>query len=404
MASGGHCELLSQTDSTADCGLDRVACACPQQWLYLLGEGGVVYSEACNRIAGLDAAGVSAYRAFDAGATLEDLGGFRDADGCASTSDDGLKAIYELSQGVFPAEEAQAEWPAFDSSTLAPSRCGDPAIANIEIDGIPISLQYPPGPLANLCRDYFRNCPATERQPRCSLSAQQTDKGWAILGNGIEFMPSLQEQQLGLGLLHAARSLLYAQGNYDVAFHAAMVANGDCGIMLSAPRECGKSTLAAYLVMQGFDLLTDEPALLNLDTWSVKSLRLPISLKQGSWHILRQQWPDLTSTPVHLRSDGTKIRLAHPSEQHFSSRARPLTHFVFPHYDPDSEVRVESISPFQTLSLLTNGGMLFATHIAQDGFEKFLKLVCRTPAYRMHYASLQQADRMLREVGCFAAG
>jgi hypothetical protein len=48
--------------------------------------------------------------------------------------------------------------------------------------------------------------------------------------------------------------------------------------------------------------------------------------------------------------------------------------------------------------------MLFARHIARDGFENFLKLVCLMPAYRIHYGSLPQADKMLREVGCFATG
>jgi len=411
MASGGHCELPFPRDSTANCGLDRFACACPQQWLYLLsdllGDGGVVYSEVRNRFAGLDAAGVSAYRAFDAGATLEDLGRLPVADSCASTAGEGLQAVYELSQGIFPTEDAPAEWPALAPptlapSTFAPSRCGDLAIVNIEIDGIPVSLQYPPGPLASLCRDYFRNCPITERQARCRLSAQKEENGWAIYVNGRKFLPLPLEQQLGLGLMHAARSLLYAQGEYDVAFHAAMVAHDDCGIMLSAPRECGKSTLAAYLVTQGFDLLTDEPALLDLDTRSVKSLRLPISLKQASWPILRQQWPDLASTPVHIRSDGTKIRLAHPAQQRCSSRARPLTQIVFPHYCPDSEARVESMPPFLTLRFLIDGGMSLARHIVREDFESFLKLVCLTPAYRIHYASQQAADRMLREVGCFA--
>jgi hypothetical protein len=393
----------------AVCGWDRVDRVCPQQWLYLFGDGGVVYSEARNRFAGLDAAGVLAYRALEAGATLEDLGEFRAADGSASTSDDGLKAIYELSQGIFPAEDEPAEWPAldpstFDSSTFTPSGCGDPVVANIEanieIDGIPISLQYPPEPLASLCRDYFRNCPITEWQPRCCLSAQQTENGWAIYVNGREFMLLDGEQQLGLGLLHAARSLLYAQGNYDVAFHAAMVAHGDCGILLSAPRECGKSTLAAYLVTQGFDLLTDEPTLLNLDTRSVKPLPLPVSLKQGSWSILEQYLPRLTTALVHTRSDGTKIRLTHPSEERRSPEARRMTQILFPHYRPACEARVESISPFHSLRLLTDGGMLFAKHIGREGFENFLRLVCLTPAYRIQYGSLRDAERMLREAGC----
>jgi hypothetical protein len=406
MAFGGHCELLFPGDKAVPAvtgsqigerSFDRVACARPQQWLYLLGDGGVVYSEVNNRFAGLDVAGVAAYRAFDAGATLEDLYRLGVVDDIASTSGEGLKAVYELSQGIFPTEDAQAEWPAFD-----PSACRDTATANVEIDGIPVSLQYPPEPHASLCRDYFRNGPTTEKQARCCLSAQLTESGWAIYVNGVEFLALHQEQQLGLGLLHAARSLLYAQSDYDVAFHAAMVAQDDGGIMLSAPRESGKSTLAAYLVTQGFDLLTDEPALLNLDTSSVKALRLPVSLKQASWPILQGQWPDLADAPIHLRSDGTKIHLAHPSEERYSSRARPLTHIAFPHYRPASEPRIEYISPFHTLRCLNNAGMLFARHIARDSFEDFLNLVCLTPAYRIHYGSLQEADRMLREVGCLA--
>jgi hypothetical protein len=382
----------------SECDLHRIACASPQQWLYLLGDDGVIYSEVNNRFAGLDAAGVSAFRAFDAGATLEDLRRLVVMDD-TSASNEGLNSIYDLSRGIFPAEDTPAQWPPFRSSKFK-----DAAIANIEIDGIPISLQYPPGSLASWCHDYFRSCAITEREARCCLSAQQTEGAWAIYVNGVELLPLLQEEQLGLGLLHAARSLLYAQGDHDVAFHAAMVARDDCGIMLSAPRECGKSTLAAHLVTQGFDFLADEPALLNLDTSSVKCLRLPVSLKQESWPILQQHWPDLANSPVHVRSDGTKIRLAHPPEERYSSLARPITHIVFPRYSPASEAQVESISPFHALCLLNNGGMLFARHIARDGFEAFLKLVCFTPAYRIHYSSLREADRLLREIGCFATG
>ncbi|MFC5865059.1 hypothetical protein ACFPT7_22310 [Acidicapsa dinghuensis] len=372
--------------------VEGVACACPRQWLYLLGEGGVVYSELQNRFAGLNPAGVSAYRAFEAGASLEDLRTIPDADHFTSTSGEELQTVYKLSQGTFPDEDASPEWP-----TLNLSSCGDPANVTIEIDGNPISLRYPPGRLARLCLDYFRGCPITNRQPRCYLSAQQTGNGWAIYVNDCEFLVLQRKQQLGLGLMHAARSFLNVQGDYDVAFHAAMAAQEDRGILLCAARECGKSTLAAHLVAQGFDLLTDEPALLDLDTWSVKSLSVPISLKQGSWPVLQRQWPDLASAPVHIRSDGTKIRLAHPSKERCSSRARRLTQIVFPHYCPGSKARVESMSPFQTLRCLIDGGMLLHRRVARDGFEKFLRLISLTPAYEIHYPSLQEADRMLRE-------
>jgi hypothetical protein len=353
----------------------------------------VVYSEVRNRFAGLDAAGVSAYRAFDAGAQVEDLRFSGNDQGLTSAASDALEAIHALSQGGFPGEGGPEAWPALD-----PSSCEDPATATVEIDGIPVSLHYPSGESERRCQDYFRNCPPTGRPPRCCLSAQPEKNAWVIRVNGREFLTLEREHQIGLGLMHAARALLYAEGDYDIAFHAAMVAHGNRGIMLCAPRECGKSTLAAYLVAQGFELLADEPALLHLDTWSVQALRLPISLKQGSWSSLREHWPQLAEAPVHVRSDGTKICLAHPTDEHRSTAPRRVTQLVFPHYGASSVPHAESLLPLHTLRLLSDGGMLLAKHFARDDFETFLKWVCVTPAYKLEYPSLQEACTLLRQI------
>lgn len=355
-----------------------------------------MYSEARNRFAGLDAAGVAAYRAFDAGAEVEDLRVISDRHE-SETASGGLEAVHALAQGIFPDEstdEDVEDWPGPD---LSISTFRDST--NIEIHGIPVAFAYPAGPCEELCRDIFGNCARTDKAALWRLSARPTENGWAIYINDRKFF-SLRHEQLGLGLMHAARSLLYAKGKYDVAFHAAMIAIGDCGLMLCAPREWGKSTLTSYLVTHGFEFLADEPALLHLDTWSVSPLHLPISLKQGSWPILRQWWPQLDNTPVHLRSDGTKIRMAHPTQESCSSRSRRLTHIVFPHYAPSSAAQVESLSLLQTLRLLNEGGMLLAKQFGREDFEALLQSVGRTPAYKLQYASLAEAHRMLREIGC----
>ena len=373
---------MADTEDVKD-RLHRVTSTCPGQWLYLLGDEGVVYSEAQNRFAGLDAVGVSAYRAFDAGARVEDLSGFGHPSHSLPAWVNRLEAVYALSQGNFPAEKPRLEWPVLESARTA----------NVEIHGIPVCLEYPIGPLENLCRDYVLNCPATAQPARCHLLARHAGDGWAIDGNGCELLSGLRDEQIGLGLLHAVRSLLYAEAEYDVAFHAAMVADRNRGILLSAPREAGKSTLAAYLAARGFELLTDEPTLLHLDTYSVSPLRLPISLKEGSWDMLRQDWPQLVGTPMHVRSDGTRIRLLHLPPQSVVSRR--LTHIVFPEYCPSSVAHKERVSPLPALSLLNEGGMLLAEHAARETFEAFLEFVCRTPAYAVRYAALEEAERML---------
>jgi hypothetical protein len=369
------------------CSFRRITTTCARQWLYLLGNEGVVYSEAQNRFAGLDAAGVAAYRAFDAGVHIEDLR-FIHADRSSSASDDGLKAIYALSRGNFPAEDAPWDWPTVDK----------PRASNIAIHNIPVHLEYPAGPLEDLCRDYFRNCHATMQPARCHLFAQHAEDGWTIYVNGRELLSSLRDEQIGLGLLHAARSLLYAEAEYDVAFHAAMVADRDCGIMLCAPREAGKSTLAAYLIAQGFDLLTDEPALLKLDTSSVASLRLPVALKEGSWTVLQHEWQQLSRAPIHVRSDGMKIRLLQPLETGFSAHSRKLTHILFPHYYPASVAHAERLPPLHTLRLLNEGGMLLGKYFDRHRFEAFLRLVSLTPAYTIRYASLGEATHMIHDL------
>jgi hypothetical protein len=365
----------------------RMTTTCARQWLYLLGDEGVVYSEAQNRFAGLDAAGVAAYRAFDAGARMEDLR-FIHGNRPSSASDDGLKAIHALSLGNFPSEDARWDCPIVDK----------PRASNIAIHNIPVLLEYPAGPLEDLCHDYFRNCHATMQPARCRLSAQRAEDGWTIYVNGRELLSSLRDEQIGLGLLHAARSLLYAEAEYEVAFHAAMVADRDCGVMLCAPREAGKSTLAAYFMAQGFDLLTDEPALLNLDTGSVASLRLPVALKEGSWTVLQHDWPQLSRAPIHIRSDGMKIRLLHPLETGFSAHSRKLTHILFPHYHPASVAHAERLSPLHTLSLLNEGGLLLGRYFDRHRFEAFLRFVCLTPAYTIRYASIREAMHTIHDL------
>src|SRR5277367_1584410 len=102
-------QALTVNDSTnMDYSLECVASKAPGQWLYLLGEEGIVYSERHNRFAGLDPAGVAAYRAFDAGAGIQDLRALGGRKILCPGSGNSLEAIYALSQGIFPAEEPRA--------------------------------------------------------------------------------------------------------------------------------------------------------------------------------------------------------------------------------------------------------------------------------------------------------
>lgn len=376
-------------------GFERVACGVPRQWLYLFDDGGIVFSETCNRFAGLDASGVAAYLALDCGADRADWCPSINKNHAEVAARSDLAAIEALTHGIFPEDESDYEhWPGpapiHDNSTRE-------LFARFNLHGIPVQVDFPPGTGGELCRDCFRGFEATDEPVRWVISASQKGNVWGICINGEEFFSPSEEHQLGLGMLHAARSLVYAEGRYDVAFHAGMVAGDDSGLMLCAPREAGKSTLAAYLVARGYDYVADEPTLLDLPSGTAMPLPLPISLKEGSWTELQEHWPQMASAPTHLRSDGTPIRLAHPANS--SSRSRRVTHIVFPRYLPQAEQEWELLSPLQTLQSLHEGGMLLAKGFSRERFEMLLEWLARTPGYRMQYALLEEARGMLENSG-----
>jgi hypothetical protein len=368
-----------------------IATACEQQWLYQIGEEGIIYSQKQNRIAGLDAAGLLAYQAFDAGASLQDLQELAGASHASPMTAEALETIFALSKEQFPKTQESEErqnWPTLVS----------PPAANIEVHGIPILVECPHKVLEVLCRDCFLSCSSTTQPARFHLRLRRMDKSWAISVNDREFFLSMQDEQIGLGLLHTVRSLLYDVTQYDVAFHAAMVADRQNGVMLCAPRECGKSTLSAHLAAHGFVLVSDEPALLHLDTASISPVEMPISVKEGTWSLLEEEWPQLADAPIHVRSDGRRIKLLHPSQDRIASAPQGLTHVVFPKYSPSSVPILEALSPIHTLTLLNEGGMLFGRQLNKAKFEQFLGLVCATPAFVAHYRSLQEADQMIQSV------
>jgi len=366
------------------------------QWLYQFGEEGIIYSEAQNRIAGLDAAGVLAYQAFDAGASLHHLQMVGDAGPGSFAAEQALNTIFALSQGRFPEtqeSEERRDWPALFSAPCA----------NVEVHGIPMLVECDEA-LSVLCMDPFLSCPASTQPARFHLQVHRSGTTLAISVNGRDIFFLVRDEQIGLGMLHAVRSLLYAEAPYDAAFHGAMLAGAQHGVMLCGPREFGKSTLAAYLAAHGFRLVSDEPSLLHLQTASISPsasispIEMPVSLKEGTWSILEGDWPQLIDAPVHVRSDGRRIKLLHPSRNHAAHAPQPLTHIVFPKYSPSSPARLEELSPIRRITLLNEAGMLLGKQLNKDKFEQLLTLICATPAFTAHYPSLQAASQILQQI------
>lgn len=87
--------------------------------------------------------------------------------------------------------------------------------------------------------------------------------------------------EMGLNLSVALQCFRYA------IFHAGVVAQGDDALIIAAKSGGGKSTLTAAMMEEGWRLLSDEFAILDMDAALLKAYPRPVSLKNTSIEVVR---------------------------------------------------------------------------------------------------------------------
>ncbi len=92
-------------------------------------------------------------------------------------------------------------------------------------------------------------------------------------------------------------NLIYANP-HPVSAHAALLGKGTSGILILGPKYAGKSTLACALWRSGWDLLTDDVALLDPQTVWCGATPRRVSLRHGSRKLLGEAlWEKVLSSP-----------------------------------------------------------------------------------------------------------
>lgn len=179
-----------------------------------------------------------------------------------------------------------------------------------------------------------------------------------------------------------------------VVLHAGGVTRAGRALLLAAPMEAGKTTLAAGLVDRGWAYLTDEAVAVTLDGGTVLPYPKPLSIDPGSQSVLahwRAGMPDVLATPSRPRQwqvavTGVGGQVAGP--------ARPGG-VVLPHYKPGAATRLEPVARAEALAELAT--CAFAWH-GDDLAERFAALaetVRLSACARLVTGELDEACRQL---------
>jgi HprK-related kinase A len=183
-----------------------------------------------------------------------------------------------------------------------------------------------------------------------------------------------------------------------LVLHAAVIAKNNRAVIMPAPPGSGKSTLCAGLVGNGWRLLSDELAIIDMDSGKVVPMPRPVGLKNESIDVIREFLPDATIGPVcHDTRKGTVAHMAaSEADSHNRELATPAC-VVFPKYMPNSDAMLTPHPKSHAMVHLADNA--FNYHIAGlKGFQLLGDIVDAIDAYDFQYSRLEEAVTVFEQL------
>lgn len=174
--------------------------------------------------------------------------------------------------------------------------------------------------------------------------------------------------------------------------HAAVLERDGRAVLLPAPPGSGKSTLCAWLMHQGWRLMSDELALIDPASGQLSASPRPVSLKNESIPLMRERMPDAVIGP--LAHDTLKGVVAHLRVNEASLRQAALPAMprwiVFPRFEKGAPLSAVPRPKPQTLVELASNSFNHHVH-GPRGFERMADIVDGCDAFDLRYSELDEA-------------
>jgi hypothetical protein len=201
-----------------------------------------------------------------------------------------------------------------------------------------------------------------------------------------QFVTLLKTQLIELVLQHA---------QYEVALHAAALAQDDDAVLLVGSPGAGKTTLAIALAKAGFEVIADDVTLLN-QRGLVTGVSLPFAAKASSWPLLTRHWPDILTGPSHWRPDGQELCfIPHPAAD---PKPHRIGSVVLLDRQPDGPTFVEELNPVCALSALIAEGATRDERLSSSGFTSLVDGLREARCCRLTYSDLIEAADAVRSL------
>lgn len=184
--------------------------------------------------------------------------------------------------------------------------------------------------------------------------------------------------------------------------HSAVVEKNGKGIIFPGTPGSGKSTLCAALTCRGWRLLSDEMALISLETGQIHPFPRPIGLKNISIDIIREFGDNLLfGKTVHDTAKGDVAHLCPPAASVAATRMTAIPFaVVFPRYQQGAELEFRLVSKGQTMLQLAENCFNYPV-LGVDGFNCLTDIADHAVGHSLSYSRLPEAiaalDRLVED-------
>ena len=221
--------------------------------------------------------------------------------------------------------------------------------------------------------------------------------GYEIYVDGI-LEDSVTNYKNLLPLLYDRIRIHYYQKHpFLVALHAAVLTYEKSALILPGVSGAGKSTLAAYLMHHELKLFSDELTIID-ETATLTPLPLGVTLKEGSWHVIKPFVDDMESINAHVRFDGQKIKQIVPAKIEYKKSQPKKFVFVFPQFKQGSPTQLKALSLIKALHLFIDAGYHLKNPNDFQTLFLWLKLLSEAKLYTLVYSNIEEATSRLKEV------